>query len=211
METLITILGYKLTYLEFIGSIFYFISVILASKANWGNWISSIVGQICFFFLFWNNELYLNSLLQIYFTYICIISIYYWKKTDKYSGHGLRWMKPIQGFNWGMVTIISIFGIYFIFKPLIPIINEIIPVELSKNLFLDIVVTVLSIVGVNLLSLKYIESWIIWIITDVICIILFGLTGIYLLSIEYILITGIAIYGFINWINIYKNKQLKTI
>lgn len=202
METALNIFGYNVTYLELIGSIFNFIAVVLATKANWGNWISSIVGQICFFFLFWNNGLYANALLQIYFTYVCLVSIFWWKKTDKEADKGLRWMTNKQRLIWSGITIVSIFIIYFVVESIMPV-NR-----LSANLFLDVVVTVLSVVGVNLLSLKYIESWVIWLISDIVGVFLFGFTGIYFVSIEYVFITGIAIYGFINWINIKQTIKL---
>lgn len=202
METALNIFGYNVTYLELIGSIFNLVSVILATKASWENWVSSIVGQVCFFFLFWNNGLYANALLQIYFTYVCLVSIFWWKKTDKDADKGLRWMTNKQRLLWSCITTISIFIIYFMIKMIIPV------DKLSANLFLDVTVTVLSIVGVNLLSLKYIESWVIWLINDIICVFLFGFTGIYFVTIEYVIITGIAIYGFINWINIKQTIKL---
>ena len=202
METALNIFGYNVTYLELIGSIFNFIAVVLATKANWENWISSIVGQICFFFLFWNNGLYANALLQVYFTYVCLVSIFWWKKTDKDADKGLRWMTNKQRLIWSVITIFSIFIIYLVVQRIMPV-NR-----LSTNLFLDVVVTVLSVVGVNLLSLKYIESWVIWLISDIVGVFLFGLTGIYFITIEYVFITGMAIYGFINWINIKQTIKL---
>ena len=89
MGTVLTIFGYNLTYLELIGSIFNFISVILATRANLWNWVTSIIAQFCFFFLFWYTGLYANMLLQVYFSYICLISIFIWKKTDKKEDKGL--------------------------------------------------------------------------------------------------------------------------
>jgi nicotinamide mononucleotide transporter len=202
METALTIYGYHLTYLELIGSIFNFVSVIFATKANWWNWICSIIGQVCFFFLFWNNSLYANAILQIYFTYICIVAIFYWRKTDKNEGKGLRWLTNKQRLIWSIITIISIFVIDFIVRQILPVEKQ------SANLFLDITVTVLSILGVNLLSFKYIESWLVWIISDIVCVFLFGFSGIYLVAIESLIFTGTAIYGFINWIKIYNLKKV---
>ena len=124
------------------------------------------------------------------------------EKTDKEADKGLRWMTNKQRLIWSGITIVSIFIIYFVVESIMPV-NR-----LSANLFLDVVVTVLSVVGVNLLSLKYIESWVIWLISDIVGVFLFGFTGIYFVSIEYVFITGIAIYGFINWINIKQTIKL---
>lgn len=195
METFLTIFGYKLTYFEFFGSVFNLVSIFMATKANLWNWLGSIIGQIFFFFLFWKIGLYANAILQIYYTYVCIMAIFYWKKTDMKTDKGLRWMSTKLRKIWSISTILSIFILYYIIKQIIP----------SENLFLDVLVTVLSIVGVNLLSLKYIESWLVWVITDIIGIFLFGYSGVYLIMIEYVIITVLAFYGLRNWIKISEN------
>ena len=202
METVVTIFGYNLTYLELIGSIFNLVSVILATKVNWGNWITSILGQICFFFLFWNNQLYFYSLLQVYFTGVCIMAIYYWNKTEKENHEGLKWFTNNKRFLWGMITSFTIIITYFITKQIIPTDKQ------SEYLFLDVTITVLSILGVNLLSLKIIDAWIVWLIIDVLSICLFWLSGMYIVSIEYIVITFIAFFGLLNWMKIYKLKTI---
>jgi len=197
MGTVLTIFGYNLTYLELIGSIFNFISVILATKANLWNWVTSIVAQICFFFLFWYTGLYANMLLQIYFTYICLISIFIWKKTDKDEDKGLIFMTNKQR----IITFISIIISIILGWLLLDNIDKIFPVK-SENPFLDVTVLIMSVVGINLLSKKYIESWYVWIVTDIFCVGLFFYSGIFVVGIEYIIFTGMAIYGLFNWLKI---------
>lgn len=204
METVITIFGYNLTYLELIGSIFNFISVILATKANLWNWVTSIVVQICFFFLFWYTGLYANMLLQIYFTYICLISIFIWKKTDDEKDKGLIFMSNKQR----IITFISIITSIILGWLLLDNIDKIFPLK-SENPFLDVTVMIMSIVGINLLSKKYIESWYVWIVTDVFCVGLFFYSGIFVVGIEYIIFTGMSIYGLFNWLKIKNMSNVK--
>jgi nicotinamide mononucleotide transporter len=190
-----TILGYDLSYLELAGSIFSFASVILATRANIWTWPTGIVGQILFFFLFLNNELYGNMALQIFFTVICILGWYNWNKEDDNN------IKRFKFKDWIIVMpilalISATIALNFTLKSL--------GTEFSE---LDASITVLSISAVFLLSYKYLESWIIWILVDILSVILFYLKGINLISIEYVLITGIAIYGFINWIKIYGKQK----
>jgi len=209
MEIVVNILGYNITYLELIGSIFNFLSVILATRANLWNWVVSFVTQICFFFLFWYIGLYANILLQIYFTYICIISIFRWKKTDNEDDKGLEWMTNSKRIVTFLNTIIFI-GIGWM---ILSNIHLVFPSLKSEYPLMDVTIMVSSVVGVNMLSKKYIESWIVWIFNDIVCIALFFLSGIYIIGIEYFVITGIAIYGLINWIKIKngKNKKIRTI
>lgn len=202
METAVTVFGYNLTYLELFGSVFNLISVILATKVNWGNWITSMIAQTCFLFLFWYNHLYFYSLLQIYFNGVCLMAIYYWNKTENQNHEGLKWFSNKKRIMWSIITIITIILTYFITKHIIPTEKQ------SNYLILDVAITVLSILGVNLLSFKIIDAWIVWLIIDVLSVYLFWMSGMYVVSIEYILITIIAFYGLINWIEIYKLKTI---
>ena len=87
-------------------------------------------------------------------------------------------------------------------------IDKIFPLK-SENPFLDVTVMIMSIVGINLLSKKYIESWYVWIITDVFCVGLFFYSGIFVVGIEYIIFTGMAIYGLFNWLKIKNMSTMK--
>jgi len=193
--TFVNIFGYNVTYLELIGSVFNFIAVILATRANLWNWVFGTIAQICFFFLFWYTGLYANMILQVYFTYISLISIYKWNRTDESIHKGLMWMTNKKRIKTFIVTIICIIIGWFGLSN----IGLLFPSLKSDYPLMDITIMVLSVTGVNLLSNKYIDTWLVWITIDVLSIILFFITGIYVIGIEYIIVTGIATYGFFNW------------
>jgi len=193
--TFVNIFGYNVTYIELIGSIFNFIAVILATRANLWNWVYGTIAQIFFFFLFWYTGLYANMILQVYFTYISLISIYRWNKTDGSEHKGLMWMTNKKRIKTFIVTIICIIIGWFALSN----IGLLFPSLKSDYPLMDITIMVLSVTGVNLLSNKYIDTWLVWITVDVLCVILFFITGIYIIGIEYIVVTGIATYGFFNW------------
>jgi nicotinamide mononucleotide transporter len=187
------ILGYDISYLELFGSIISLSAVILAARDKVWNWPVSIVGQILFFFLFLDNKLYGNMTLQIFFTFVAIYGWYYWGKEEHKKIKTLGIKKTIL---FGLIlSLLTIFIAYIL---------NILKIEYP---LLDAATTVLSIGAVFLLSQKYLESWIIWIIVDILSVALFYLKGIDLVSIEYVFITGIATYGFINWIKLY-GKQM---
>lgn len=184
-----TVLGYDLTYLELFGSIFSLASVILAARANIWNWAIGIVGQIFLFLLFMNTSLYGNMLLQVFFTGVCLYGWYYWGKEDG---------KKIKTFNVKQNIILYVTSIILCIVG-----SYILSFFEDKYIILDASITVLSVIAVFLLSKKYLDAWILWIIVDILSIILFYLKGMNLISLEYILITGIAIFGLINWIKLY--------
>ena len=134
-------------------------------------------------------------ILQVYFTYISLISIYRWNKTDKKEHKGLMWMSNKKRIKTFIITIICIIIGWFLLSN----IDFIFPSLKSDYPLMDISIMILSITGVNLLSNKYIDTWLVWITVDILCVILFFITGIYVIGIEYIIVTIIATYGFFNW------------
>lgn len=186
------VLGYNLSYLELFASIISFVGIVLATKANIWSWFFSIIGQVFFFILFMNNGLYGNMSLQIFFTFISFYGWYYW---DRDIGKKIKTLEKKKIIIGSILTIVSCF-----------IGSWILGFFETENVLLDSTTTILSIIAVYLLSEKYLESWILWLIVDILSIFLFYLKGMNFISIEYVFITGVATYGLINWIKLYKEQ-----
>lgn len=60
---------------------------------------------------------------------------------------------------------------------------------------------VLSIVAMILMTRKYVENWLLWVIINVISVVIFALQGVYAMSLEYIILTFITLNGSRMWIN----------
>lgn len=60
---------------------------------------------------------------------------------------------------------------------------------------------VLSIVAMILMTRKYVENWLLWVIINVISVVIFALQGVYAMSLEYLILTFIAVNGSRLWIN----------
>ena len=65
--------------------------------------------------------------------------------------------------------------------------------------FLDALTTVMSFIAMFLMAQKRIESWIYWIIVDVIGIILYFIKDVKFISLLYVMLLIIAIRGFVKW------------
>lgn len=66
--------------------------------------------------------------------------------------------------------------------------------------FWDSCMMVLSIVAMILMTRKYVENWLLWVIINVISVVIFALQGVYAMSLEYIILTFIALNGSRMWI-----------
>ncbi len=59
---------------------------------------------------------------------------------------------------------------------------------------------VLSIAAMVLMTRKYVENWLLWVIINLISIAIFALQGVYAMALEYLLLTFIALNGCRLWI-----------
>jgi nicotinamide mononucleotide transporter len=76
-------LGYPISYVELIGTLFGLVSVYFASRANILTWGTGIVNEIFLFILFFQVQLYADMFLQIYFFVVTLYGWYNWNAKTK--------------------------------------------------------------------------------------------------------------------------------
>jgi nicotinamide mononucleotide transporter len=67
--------------------------------------------------------------------------------------------------------------------------------------FWDSCMMVLSIVAMILMTRKYVENWLLWVIINVISVVIFARQGVWAMSLEYMILTFMALNGSRMWIN----------
>ena len=190
------LLGYNVSYIELVGTLFGLISVILASKVNILTWPTGIVNELALFLLFFQVQLYSDMLLQVFFFFVTIYGWYFWKKKSK----------PQIVNRLKKKTLLIYIGVLFlgtiVLGLIISEIHIIFPKVFSKPAsfpFFDAFTTVASIIGTILLSRKVLETWLFWISVDIVSVFLYIRKDIYLMSIEYFIFLVICIVGYMNW------------
>lgn len=195
-NTAFSIIGYPISYVELIGTMFGLISVYYASKANILTWSTGIVNEVFLFILFFQVHLYADMFLQVYFFIVTIYGWYNWNTSTVENKIAVINTKA----RW-LITIIIIVG-SLLSGLLIKNIHLYLPNYFKVTAaypFTDSFVMVLSIVATALLAKKRIENWHLWILVDAICIILYFKKGVYFLSLEYLIFFGLASYGLYQW------------
>lgn len=195
-NTAFSIIGYPISYVELIGTVFGLISVYYASKANILTWSTGIVNEVFLFILFFQVHLYADMFLQVYFFIVTIYGWYNWNTSTIENKIAVISTKA----RW-LITIIIIAG-SLLSGLLIKSIHLYLPKYFKVAAaypFTDSFVMVLSIVATILLAKKRIENWHLWILVDAICIILYFKKGVYFLSLEYLIFFGLASYGLYHW------------
>ncbi|MDI7219442.1 nicotinamide riboside transporter PnuC [Leptospira santarosai] len=192
-------LGYDLSYIEFIGTMLYFTSVILIARKNILTWPIGIVSVILYALLFYQVQLYADLFEQLYYLIVCIYGWLFWNKTKKESNQDIKF----SSFSTLIVEIVVIaiisstlyllvFNLHLWFSSVF--------MRPASYPVLDSTTTSISFVAMYLLTIKRVEGWIYWIIVDVIGIFLYWQKDLEFISIQYCLLMVIAGYGFIVWL-----------
>jgi nicotinamide mononucleotide transporter len=202
-----TILGYPMSYVEFLGTVMYLWSVWLISKRNILTWPIGIVSVLFYMVLFYQIRLYSDTLEQVYYLGASIFGWWVWNKSPKENGKitDVNFSKPIIIILWVVITLIisSLIGL------LMSKINVLLPTffpEAASFPYLDAFTTIMSFSAMWLMAQKRNESWVYWIIVDVIGIWLYYVKEVKLISLLYVILLFMAINGLRSWIKSVQNK-----
>ena len=75
--------------------------------------------------------------------------------------------------------------------------------------WMDVFTTSIFLVGMWLMAKQRIDSWIFWIIGDIICIPMMIFKGFGITSVQYLVFTIMAILGYLNWKKSFKEKKVQ--
>lgn len=191
-NTILTLFGYDVSLIELIGVLTGLISVLYAVKSNVLTWTLGIINALSFMIIFYQINLYSSMLLQVYFIIISFIGIFKWRDQEN--------LKITNNKNNGMLFCYIILS-SFLFYHLVCYLPEMIPniFTMAKYPLIDSFVTITSIFAVSLMANKKIESWVLWILVDIISIFLYLSQGVLFLSIEYLIFLILAIIGYKTW------------
>ena len=213
VETIaITIPGYSMSYIELIGTILYLWSVWLISKRLILTWPVGIASVLLYMVLFYQIRLYSDMLEQVYYLGASAYGWWSWHNSAKNGEQvtGFRYNTPRWLIFWAVITIvISIFAgnlisrIHLLFPFIFP--------EAASFPYIDALTTIMSFTAMWLMAQKNIESWVYWIIVDVIGIWLYSVKEVRFISLLYVVLLMMAIYGLIVWNKIWLVRKKQTL
>jgi nicotinamide mononucleotide transporter len=181
-------------YIELIATITGFLYIIYTIREKMLLWFFGIVSSALYVGVFYRTSLYAYSVLYIYYV---IIGFYGW----------YNWSRPIrsQGLNSARLTIrrasipmlvSCIAGIFIFAIPVYFLLKKYTETDVA---LLDALLSSAGMVATWMLTQKFIEQWIFWIIIDVITCSLMIYKGLFPSSILFLAYTLLALKGFITW------------
>ena len=178
--------------LEFLAFSFGIISVIYAKKENILVYPTGIICTVITVYILFKAQYLGDMMMNVYYS---IMSVYGWwnwsrKDKDKYLIKISRFSKNDLGLTISLfvLTICITYSVYLFSLNEIGIPN-----------YIDVFTSGLFFTAMWLMANKKLESWIFWIIADIITVPLYAYRGLGMLSLQYIIFTILAIQGYLEW------------
>lgn len=197
------VIGYTISYVELIGTLFGLLSVYFAARANILTWATGIINELFLFILFFQVQLYADMLLQVYFFATTLYGWHHWKQ--KPNQQAITTSNLSTNLYLAAFIIIGTIILGFFFSNIHLYLPQYFKIAAAFP-FADSFVMLCSIVATILLAQKKLATWYLWIGVDIVSSFLCFKKGIVFLGIEYLVFLGLATYGLLHWKKHKENK-----
>jgi len=178
--------------LELIAIFFGLASVWFAKKDNILVFPTGLVSTSIYAYLLWQWELLGDSMINVYYFVMSLYGWYHWtrKKGDEveFPISYINSKEKIYAILIFVMTVVFVVLVYLYFGKFT-----------SWYSYVDTLLTAIFFVGMWLMAKRKIENWIFWIIGDCISIPLYFTKGYTFTSLQYVIFTIIAFYGYLEW------------
>ncbi len=187
--------------LELTAIVFGLLSVWFAKKDNIWVFPTGIINTVIYTYLLWKWSLLGDMMINFYYA---VMSVYGWYHWTRKNGDVVEF--PISTMNTSekkisllifVLTIVVVTSVYIFFDKFT-----------HWTSYVDTFVTGIFFVGMWLMARRKIENWILWIVGDIISIPMYFAKGYSFTSIQYLIFTLIAVFGYLEW---KRTLQQKTV
>ena len=182
-----------LRFLDILGFVVGLVYLILEYKASIWLWLASIIMPAIDMVLYYKAGLYADFGMAIYYCLAGVYGYVAWKWLGRTKTQQVR---PVTRYKRAHIlpSVLALgllwFGIWWILSHWT---NSTVPMA-------DAFTTALSIVALWALAQKYAEQWLLWLVVDLVCCILYVRKGIPFKAAIYGLYTVVAVLGYRKWL-----------
>ena len=180
-------------WLAVVSSIIY---VILAAKRSIFCWLFAFIGSALFVYLCYIGDLYIESILQLFYVVMAVIGWLSWKKSESEKLSVKKW-----GVNNHVLNILISGVVAFILGYIFDHYTN------QANPYIDAFTTCYSLSATFMVTRKILGNWIYWIVIDLVSIYLYAQRDYHLAAVQYGVFTILAVVGFIAWRKEYKAQN----
>jgi nicotinamide mononucleotide transporter len=176
---------------EYVAAALGLANIVLIVRRSVWNYVFGLIMVTLYFFVFLDQRLYSDALLQIFFFVVQIYGWWHWARVEAEEGEVVvERLSIAQRLAWSGSTIAlvlvwgSLMGRYS---------NASYPVW-------DASIAGFSVAAHLLMSRRYVENWILWIIVDLLSVGLYARKELWPTTALYAVFLVLAIYGFLRWL-----------
>ena len=189
-------------YLELFAVIMNITSVVYAKRNNILVYPTGLIGTGIFVYILVNFSLLGDTIINAYFFSMSIYGWYFWsRKKDEVFINQVSTINRNEIKYLFILAISSLIFIYFVY--------DYFDKWNNWTAYVDNITTAIFFVAMWLMARRKIESWIFWIIGDLITVPLYFYKGLTISSIQYIIFLILAVLGYISWKKILDKNQQK--
>ena len=179
-------------YLEITAVIFGILSVWFAKKNNILVFPTGIINTSIYVYLLWKWSLLGDMMINGYYVVMSVYGWYVWTRkkegADEFPISRISKKEKGIAFVIFTLTIAFVVAVYLFFNKFT-----------TWSAYVDTIVTGIFFVGMWLMAKRKIENWTLWILGNIISVPMYFYKGYTFTSIQYIIFTIIAIYGYLEW------------
>ena len=184
----------RLMMLDILSTVVGIVYIVLEYRASIWLWFASIIMPLIDIVLYLEAGLYADFGMAIYYAVAAVYGFAVWRYGRK-RGQKTAGEMPVTHYRRMLIIpsaavfALAWIGIYGI---LVRFTDSDVPLT-------DSFVNALSIIGLWALARKYVEQWLICIVVDVVCIVLYAYKGIPFKAMLYGAYAVIAVFGYVRW------------
>ena len=188
-------------FLELFAVIMNIISVVFAKRNNILVYPTGLIGTGIFVYILLNFSLLGDTIINAYFFLMSIYGWYFWsRKKDEVFINQISTINRNEIKYLFILAFSSLIFIYFVY--------DYFDKWNNWTAYVDNITTAIFFIAMWLMARRKVESWIFWIIGDLITVPLYFYKGLTISSIQYIIFLILAVLGYISWKKILdKNDQ----
>ena len=185
--------------LEITAVVFGFLSVWYAKKNHIWVFPTGLISTSIFVYLLWKWTLLGDMMINAYYFVMSIYGWYVWTRKTNDQATPISQTNAKEKRTSVLIFIITLVFVYVVYQSA--------GKWTTWTAYVDTVTTAIFFVGMWLMARRKIENWIFWIVGDIISAPLYFHKGLTFTSLQYLIFTIIAIYGFLAWKHVLTNSK----
>ena len=185
--------------LEIIAVLISVLGVTLTIKRHIACWVVNFIACLLYAYLFFEYQLYGETVLQTLFMGMAVYGFFQWKTVQQQKQHIVIQSLPLSKM-WLQIALCSLLGLLF---------GLILKWWTQASLpLLDAQLAAMSLLATYWTSRKYLATWVLWIVVDLVYIGMFIYKELLLTAVLY---AGFVVLAYLGWREWHKIRQQHTV